>query len=308
MLTMYLKDGDRVTEAPLQKPLHGEKVWIDLGPQSGQSLQDVFAALDWDSEGLPISPASDGRAKLETWGSISCLTLLTPEGDDLKPFTAVLGPDVLVTAHDQPIRVLEEMARDLPTKPGLLESAHYLLYDLLERVADDYLELMDRYEGQFDALEESVLDGQDQARNVFRLRHHLHHIRSVLADLRRIAAKLSRRRFLQEGGQDDVNIFVDVYDAFYHVMDNVDSLRDNLTGLVDLQLNQRSTRLNEIMKFLTIFSTIFLPLTFITGFFGMNLISMRPELGTPHGQALTVLVMLAVAAGMLVVFKRRNWL
>ncbi len=309
MLTMYVKDGDQVIKAPLRKPQDGEKAWIDIGPASPQSLPEVYAALGWDPEGLPTRPVSDGRAKLETWGNVSCLAVLTPEGDELQPFTIIFGPSIIITAHDRPIRILGDMAQDLTTKSGLLDSAHYLLYDLLERVSDDYLEKMDSYEGEFDELEESVLDGHDRARDVFRLRHHLHHVRGVLADLRRIAAKLSRRRFGQAEGQEDgANIFVDVYDAFYHVMDNVDSLRDNLTGLVDLGLNQRSTRLNEIMKFLTIFSTIFLPLTFITGFFGMNLTTMRPELATPHGQALTIVLMLAVAVAMLVIFKRRKWL
>ncbi|MDA8194549.1 MAG: hypothetical protein M0Z53_11230 [Thermaerobacter sp.] len=89
-------------------------------------------------------------------------------------------------------------------------------------------------------------------------------------------------------------------------MDNVDGLRDNLTGLVDLQLNQHSTRLNEVMKFLTIFSTIFLPLSFLTGFLGMNLRDMS-ELGWPHVQPLTIAVMMTVAASMLMFFKRKGW-
>ncbi len=96
-------------------------------------------------------------------------------------------------------------------------------------------------------------------------------MRRILADMRGMAARLSRRDFRDSAdGTPDANIFVDVYDRFCHVMDNIDSLRDNLTGLVGLHLNQRSTRMNEIMKFLTIFSTIFLPLSFITGFLGMN--------------------------------------
>ena len=158
---------------------------------------------------------------------------------------------------------------------------------------------MDQYEEQFDALEEAVLDGEDRAHDIFSLHHQLHRLRGVLADMRRIAARLSRQQFAPTAsGMEDANIFVDVYDGFYHVIDNIDSLRDNLTGLVDLPLNQRATRLNEIMKFLTIFPTIFLPLSFLTGFLGMNLHSM-PELGIPFGQELTILIMVLVAVGML---------
>ena len=305
---MLIKDGDTVKEGALRRPHDGEKVWIDVSGDGASSLANVFHVLGFSPDVLTAVEPEPDRAQLQYFGSITVLSLFVPEGQVMKTFTVVLAPSALVSIHREPIQLLTDLGREVLTKAGLMESAHYLLYEILERVADIFLERMDTHEETFDGLEEDVLDGLDRAHEVFALRHELHHLRGILADMRRIAARLSRRPFTStQTGASDANIFVDVYDGFYHVMDNIDSLRDNLTGLVDLGLNQRSTRLNEIMKFLTIFSTIFLPLTFITGFFGMNLKSM-PELATPHGQALTMLLMAVVAATMLIVFKRRKWM
>lgn len=301
---MLLKSGSTVTDTAFQRPGPEDKAWIDLDPQQALSLRDVLASLGWSSDVARLVDDTPDRAQLVYVDSLLVLSLFVPEGDQLKGFQIIQGPGVLITIHAEPLKLLTELQHDVPPKPDLLESAHYLLYELLARTADAYLERMDIYEETFDRLEEAILDGHDRARDVFALRRTLHHMRSALADLRRIAARLSRRQFGPSAN--DASIFVDVYDGFYHVMDNIDSLRDNLTGLVDLQLNQRSTRMNEIMKFLTIFSTIFLPLSFITGFLGMNLKSM-PELGIPYGQEFTMILMLAIAAGMLTIFKRRGW-
>lgn len=302
---MFLKQGETIDEVGVRPPEGSDKAWID---QSFSEFEKTRAILGWSSDVSGPVISNPDRALLTYSGSVLVMSLFVPEGDTLKPLVVLLGPGVIITLHDQPIAVLGELTQELPSKPELLESAHDLLYDLLERLTDAYLERVDSYEEAFDELEEAILDGQDRAREVFSLRRRLHRLRGILADMRRIAARLSRRQFRDAThGTPDANIFVDVYDGLYHVMDNIDSLRDNLTGLVDLQLNQRSTHMNEIMKFLTIFSTIFLPLSFITGFLGMNLKSM-PELAIPYGQEMTILLMLLIAGTMLYVFKRRHWM
>lgn len=307
---MLVKDQDgSIREVPLARPQEGQKAWIDIDGTSAVTLRDVLAILGWDNQTLDILDLSPSRAQLQYLGPLSILSVFVPENDAVKNIGIILGPGVIVTIHHDPVALLAELAHEVAGKTELIDSAHYLLYEILERISETFLELMDRYEEEFDQLEEDVLNGHDKAHDVFGLRHKLHHQRSILADMRRIAARLSRRQFVQTStGVPDANIFIDVYDAFYHVMDNIDSLRDNLTGLVDLQLNQRSTRLNEIMKFLTIFSTIFLPLSFITGFFGMNYIRSMPELNVPLGQEWVILLMVGVAASMLVVFKIRKWM
>ncbi len=205
--------------------------------------------------------------------------------------------------HLKPDPLLAEVAHELHERPDLLAGAGSLLADIGQRAADGFLGQVDAFDDAFDTLEDSVLARHDRALDVFRLRRKLHGLRLTMADLRRTAGQLARR----ESGSTDGGAFVDMYESLYHIIDNMDALRDTLTGLVDLQLNQRSMRLNEIMKFLTIFSTIFLPITFITGFFGMNLHSM-PELGVGFGQEWTLGLVLAIVSVMLYVFSRKGWL
>ncbi len=306
-MRIQIKDGDQVREVPLMRPQSDQKAWID-GRTDDETVVQIADAMGWDAEALSSVSRDTDRAQLQNLGKILYISVFVPDADTLRKINIILARGVLVTLHNEPVEMLNEVGVELAQKPELLESAHYLLYEILERSADRFLEAMDRYDEAFDAMEEDVLNGQDRTHAIFSLRHELHRQRGVLADMRRIAARLSRRQFASAStGAPDANIFVDVYDGFYHVMDNLDSLRDNLTGLVDLQLNQRSTRLNEIMKFLTIFSTIFLPLSFITGFLGMNLRSM-PELYVPYGQEVVVFLMLLLVATMLYVFKRRKWM
>lgn len=303
---MRVKDGQGLTTTVVSRPKDGQKAWIDVGPQEQESLADILTTIGWDSAYLMHLDLFPARSQIQYAGDVVVLRVFVSQDQGAKPLTILLGPDVLVTVRSDEVGALQDICQELSLHSDILESTHYLLYEILERVADGYLQQMDAYEEEFDALEESILNGEDRARAVFALRHTLHNVRGNLADMRRIAARLSRRQFRNQK-DNEPNVFVDVYDGFYHVIDNIDSLRDNLTGLVDLQLNQRSTRLNEVMKFLTIFSTIFLPLSFITGFLGMNLKSM-PELAMPYGQEITILLMLIVAGTMLYVFKRRNWL
>ncbi|MCL4493188.1 MAG: magnesium transporter CorA family protein [Firmicutes bacterium] len=310
---MILKDGSQLSLTALSRPQSGQEAWIDVLVGAEPGLKEVMQTLGWDS--LDVSKMGLGfdRAQLQSTQDLLILNIFVPEGDALNPLAVFVGPNALVTQHTGVLSLIDNLKQDLPQKVDLLQSGRDLLYEILQRTADCYLERMDQYEEQFDVLEEAILNGGDRSREVFALRRTLHHLRGLLADMRRIAARLSRRQFsvgpntAQIADMSGTNIFVDVYDSFYHAMDNLDSLRDNLTGLVDLQLNQRSTRLNEVMKFLTIFSTIFLPLTFITGFLGMNLKSM-PELTLPFGQEFTLLLMAVVGGTMLYIFKRRHWL
>lgn len=305
---MFVCEESMVREGPLAAPKSNQKVWIDVLGDGSPPIPEVLAALGWDSHLGQTLVRPIERSQMQYVDGLLFLSVFVSADEALQSLHLVLGPHVIVTVHQQPLQILRDIAEELPQKVELLDSAHYLLYEILERISDGFLEQMDAYEEQFDNLEEDILDGHDRARDVFALRRELHHRRGILADMRRVAARLARRSFSgNSAGVSDSSIFVDVYDGFYHVMDNIDSLRDNLTGLVDLQLNQRSMRLNEIMKFLTIFSTIFLPLTFITGFFGMNLHSM-PELAVPFGQEYTIALMLLIVVGMLYVFKRKHWL
>ncbi len=302
---VYVKRGDRIEQAPVAPLDEGATGWIALA-SSGQ-VPEELAPLGWPAEVVALLGAGAGHARADRRGDVWLLSVYLPrDSGDPQLVRVALSPSLLITVAPADEPLLAAAAADLPDRPYLLGSPSALLAELCQRAADGFLEQVDAYDDAFDQLEDSVLTGQDRARHVFSLRRQLHSLRLTIAEMRRTAGQLARRSG-GAGAGGDTDVFVDVYESLYHIIDNIDALRDNLTGLVDLQLNQRSMRLNEVMKFLTIFSTIFLPITFITGFFGMNLRPM-PELFIPFSQDLTILLMLLVVAVMIYIFHRRGWL
>lgn len=311
-MTMYVaRDG--TVAASDTSPGTSDRAWVDIPALDAPSLREALAPLSWDPSRVDAIVGHGAHTRLARQGDLWICWLYLPRSADPAEATAmdallvVLAPHVLVTAHDGPHPLLDELARDLADDPGLLAAASRLLAEICLRAADGFLGWVDAMDDLFDQLEDSVLSGHDRARDVFGVRRQVHAFRLNMAEMRRTTSQLARRRKPDAGDEAGDGGFADVYDNLYHIIDTVDTLRDNLTGLVDLQLNQRSMRLNEIMKFLTIFSTVFLPITFITGFFGMNLRSM-PELGIPLGQEWTMGLMASVVVVMLLVFRRRGWL
>lgn len=212
---MLVKTGEQITTQSLSKPQPGEKIWIDIGPGETIGIPDVAQTLGLEPLIEQELSAPPDRPTLVYIGlDYLVMTVFVCQGqEEQKAVTILLGHDVLVTRHRDALPLIEDLQQDLAQKPTLLESAHYLLYELLERVSDGFLERMDYYEERFDELEEAILDGKDRARDVFALRRTLHQLRGVLADMRRIAARLSRRQFSNGQGTSDANIFVDVYTA-----------------------------------------------------------------------------------------------
>lgn len=305
---MYLKTDSGVREMPDTIPAaEGMLAWIDWDRTAAKVQGARFAAaLGWPSALADLVQTGTERARRLHYPHGFALALYAGVGDDLVELDVVVGPTYLVTVHPAPLPLLHALQDELAAEPDLFDSPAALLYLVLERLLESYMERIDGYQDQFDTLEDAILNHDERPRDIFRLRRTLHELRRILADQRRVIAGVARRAQTQTGAEVST-VFLDSYDGFYQLLDAIDTLRDNLTGLVDLELNHRSMRLNEIMKWLTIFSVVFLPLSFITGFLGMNLHPM-PELTLPLSQLWTVLLMAAVAGGMLWWFKRRHWL
>lgn len=184
----------------------------------------------------------------------------------------------------------------------------------MDLVIDQAFPLLEAYAEELDALEEEVLQAPS-ARTV----HALHAAKRDLFLLRRIL--WPQRDMVNSILRDDLGLiredtkvyFRDCYDHAIQIMDLVESYRELTTGLLDVNLSSSSHRLNEVMRLLTVIATIFIPLTFIAGVYGMNFEHPEspwamPELGWYYGYPLILAMMLAVAIGMLVYFRRKGWL
>jgi len=221
----------------------------------------------------------------------------------------VLGPGYVFTFQERQGDVFERVRERARTGRGLIRKsgADYLTYALLDAVVDHYFSALEGVGHLTEELEEAVLDAPDQG-----IMHRLHELKRELIALRRAIWPV--RDLLGMLQRSDVPIFGaptkvflrDVHDHSVQVMDTVEALRDVVSGMVDLYLSNVSFRTNEVMKVLTIMATVFIPLTFLVGVYGMNFRHM-PELEWAWAYPALWAVMLALAAGMVFAFRKKGW-
>lgn len=190
----------------------------------------------------------------------------------------------------------------------------FLLYSLLDVVIDSGFPVLENFGIQLEDVEESILDkaGPDTLETIHILKRELILLRRMLWPQRDVINQLLRDDHPLIG--DDSHVyFRDCYDHIIQIMDLLETYRDMTSSMLDVYLSSVSNRMNEIMRVLTVISTIFIPLTFIVGVYGMNFDRSAggwnmPELGWSFGYPLVWGVMLLIAAGLLYLFRRRGWL
>jgi magnesium transporter len=183
----------------------------------------------------------------------------------------------------------------------------YLLYRLLDSVVDDYFAVLEAIGDRFEALEEKVVERPDPKvlqeihalkRQMILLRRSVWPLREAIGGLERSESPLVDQ---------SVRVFLrDVYDHTVQVIEIIESFRDTLGGMLDIYLSSVSNRMDEVMKVLTVIATIFIPLTFIVGIYGMNFEHM-PELSWRWGYGAIWGVMIATFVGMVAYFRRKRW-
>ena len=221
-----------------------------------------------------------------------------------------LGRNYVVTLQEHPGDCLEPVRQRLRKATGQIrrQGADYLMYAILDAIIDNYFPFLERVGEVVEKLENEVVENPTR-RTVGRV----HAIKRDLLDVRRSVWPL---RDALNGLLRDESPLVhkatrlylrDCYDHAIQVLDIVETHRELAGGLMDVYLSSVSNKMNEVMKVLTIIATIFIPLTFIAGIYGMNFERM-PELRQPWGYAAVWAVMVAVAIVMLVLFRRKGWL
>jgi magnesium transporter len=262
------------------------------------------------------------RAKLEDYEHYQFLVfhmaLVGSEAmGETEQVSLFLGPAYVLTFQEQPSSDLFGSVRQrLRQARGKLRQsgADYLAYALLDAAIDGFFPLLEDIGDRLTALEEAVL-----ARPTRETMEGIYSVRRTLIALRRVLWPL--RQAVQAFGRDDSELVTvstrlflrDCYDHVLQVIDVLENYRELIAGLMETYLSSQSNHLNEIMKVLTIISTIFMPLSFIAGVYGMNFKTEvspwnMPELSWPWGYPLSLLLMAAIAISLLAFFRRKGWL
>lgn len=184
----------------------------------------------------------------------------------------------------------------------------YLLFALMDVVVDNYFIVLEKLGDALDATEDQVIRGVQELslKDMYALKRELTLARRQIWPLRDMVNQLIREDNMQIS-KDVIPYYRDLYDHIMQVLDTIDSYRELVASLVDVHLSTISNRMNQVMKTLTIFSAVFMPLTFIVGVYGMNF-EFMPELKEPYGYYYVWGLMVAVTVGMIFYFKSKKWM
>ncbi|MBJ6802024.1 magnesium/cobalt transporter CorA [Geomonas propionica] len=261
--------------------------------------------------------ATDQRPKAADYGEYLYVVLkmiaLDEGGTEIKSeqVSLVLGQNYLISFQEGlEGDVFEQVRARLVNEKARLraQGADFLLHALLDVIVDHYFLVLETLADRIEDIEDELIDNPTTAtvQAIYRLKRQLLFLHKVFWPLREVVSSLQRRDSLLI--HDTTVIYLrDLYDHTVQVLDTLETLREMLSGMLDIYLSSVSNRLNEVMKVLTIIATIFMPLSFIAGWYGMNFKGM-PELDSPYGYPAVFALCLTIAGGMLVYFKKKRWL
>jgi len=312
-----IREGFTVEQLPELLQDQGALVWVDMeSPTEADErvLLDVFKFHP-----LTVEDCRENRhyPKIEEFTGYLYFIVhgvradTSPDRFNTIELDGFLGPNFVITYHHDYFRSIDNVKQLLRTSPiSCKRGPAFLLHQILDHVVDYYSPVLDDFDTRIDELEHEIFN-LNRPNNVI-LSEIMDLKRSVLR-LRRISNKQMDIILRMSRGEfhlipEEMRPFYrDIYDHIVRVTDLAESYRDLISGSLEAYLSVVSNRMNEIMKVLTIFSAIMLPLTFIAGVYGMNFDNM-PELHSRYGYFGTLIVMGVVAVGMLIFFWRRGWL
>jgi len=259
---------------------------------------------------------TDQRPKMEDYGEYLYIVLKMLEGNDpssemaAEQISLILGPNFVISFQEKGGDVFNPVRERIRTGAGRIRKmgADYLAYTLLDSIVDNYFVVLEKLGEKIEFLEEKLI--AQPTSQTLQIIHHLKRemiflrkgvwpLREVISGLERGESSLIK--------QNTVVYLRDVYDHTIQVIDTIETFRDMVSGMLDIYLSSVSNRLNAVMKVLTIIATIFMPLTFLAGVYGMNFKYM-PELEWRWGYPLILIMMLIIGVFMLFYFKKKKWL
>lgn len=324
---VYRRDVGRVEEgfsaqdlAPLLTD-KGNLVWVDFQCETPPQVEEAKNILlnIFKFHPLTIEDCIETRnqPKVEAFPNYLYFIVhgLTPETNSAnfltKELDGYLGDNYVVTFHAEPFRSIERVKQQIRTSPFACErGAAYLLHLVLDNIVDMYMPLVDDFDSTINEIEDRIFAMENSNNEIL---EEITDLRRSVARMKRISSRqldvlhrMSNGDFPQIGGN-ILPFYRDIYDHLLRISDLSESYKELVTGLFQIHFSMTADKTNEIIKFLTIFSAIILPLSLIAGIYGMNFENM-PELKTRYGYFITLGVMFLVMLILLFYFKYKGWI
>tara|TARA_Y100000310_G_scaffold313654_1_gene362251 strand:+ start:10285 stop:11256 length:972 start_codon:yes stop_codon:yes gene_type:complete len=307
-----------LTSAMLKKAISQKKVfWIDVLAPTMEDLDFLQKNLGLHRLALEDCLSFTQRPKIEQYPNHLFMVVhdlhYLDGGLIFNEVDIFLGENFLVTVHAPPVNAIEKFQQRAKEEPNSFQKgADFLQYEILNDIVDAYFPVFDDIDDSIDEIEDQVFTNptSNTLNKTFKLKRVVLELRKTVSPQREIVNEIIRGDFpyIKKA---NILYYRDIYDHLIRMHDLVDTYRDLITGILDAYLSVVSNKMNEIMKVLTTIATIVMPLTLVTGLYGMNF-QFMPEIHTPWGQQFGYFfalgLMLAIALIMIFFFKRKKWL
>ena len=296
-------------------------VWLDLAgdtmEQSREVLTDLFGfhPLSVDDALVEVH-----TPKIDDWADYVYMSLMAIDPgqplDDINKSIELdifLGENYIVTYHPNQIQAVEKVWGNIVRNESQIQrGSRYILYQIIDELADDYMKMIDSLDLKVETIEDLVVVKPNPKilEEIFAVKRSLLNLKRIVAPQREVLNKLARGDFSIVSPKERM-YFSDVYDHLVHVHEIIESLRDLVSGTLDIYLSVVNNQLNSIMKTLTIITTLFMPLSFLTGFFGMNFFAASNLLNRWTGAtsfSVAMVLMIGLPLGMLLWMRGRDWM
>jgi magnesium transporter len=300
-------------EAVAELLASGGFFWLDLDRPGASDFEILREAFGFHPLAIEDSEQFDQRAKIEDYDDFVFLVVYgaSPDEDRLVEVHCFYSERFLVTVHRDDCPAFAGVRRRYQKRDEAVDRPSLLLYRIVDGLVDSFFPILADFDDRIDELENAIFLHADdrQLQEIFRMKRLLVGMRKAVTPQRDTFASVTGGIAQLPGlAEEDEHYFRDVYDHLIRISDLIDSYRDLLTGAMDVYLSTVSNRLNAVMKQLAVIATVFLPLTFITGFYGQNFgWLVRHVGGWPAFVSLGIGTELVALAILLVFFKRRGW-
>jgi magnesium transporter len=297
-------------------PASGVFVWVDLGAPSVPESLILSETFGFHPLSVEDAMSEVHFPKIEAYDGYLYVILhgidfhAGDKGFATHDVDFFVGPNYLVTVHDGHSRSIRDIQESVSRRSQIMnEGPVALLHRIVDAMVDRYRPEVEKLEERLEKIEKTVFSERvprHLVRNILQEKRQVSSLRRIITPQRDVIARLARREFVDVST--DVSFrFRDVYDQLVRIADDAALFQDRITGILEAHLSNVSNRLNEVMKVLTILTTIFMPLTLLSGLWGMN-IQLPRFPGTDRGQFWWVAgIMAAIVVAMLAMFRRKRW-
>lgn len=315
--TLLYKDGKLETkenEFKIRNMIkNGAMAWIDVNNATEEELDDIAKEFKLHPLALKDCRNKRQRAKIDDYGTyyFMILNVIMEKKRTIlhKEEYVFMGENYIITFSWDSSNIMDEQFERMSEKAQLFERGiDFILYNILDAITDAYMPVMDRIGTYIDELEERILNNPIKTiqQEIIGYKRRLISLKRLLSPQRDAVNIMLRHEYTLITEKSRM-YYMDVYDHILRMFELVDTYEEILSGTMDLYMSEISNKTNDIMKILTIMSTIIMPLTLISGIYGMNFVNM-PELGTKYGYFITIGVMAVIVIAEIHYFKHKKWL